>query len=59
MKPGTIRKVNGRLVRIARRDGSCEGCVFDNLFCPAIKVQRSNKEVNVDCFIEGVKFIEP
>ena len=59
MKKGTFQNINGRIVRAVSRDGSCEGCVFDGLFCPAMVVQRSKKAPDNRCYIEGVKYVDP
>lgn len=58
--PGRIYKIKGVIVR-AKRQFSCEGCLFDNFFgCPRIK--DSKKSVNKDsitCVEDGVIFISP
>lgn len=58
--PGTVYKINGVVVR-AKREFSCIGCIFDNLFgCPRIKDSRNTDTENtIRCKESSVIFIKP
>lgn len=55
--PGRIYKINGIVVR-AKRQATCKGCIFDNLFsCP--RVVDVKREVTFTCHEDNVTFINP
>lgn len=55
--PGRIYKINGIVVR-AKRQATCKGCIFDNLFsCP--RVVDVKREVTFTCHEDNVIFINP
>lgn len=59
---GTIRNVQGNLIRIMPRNGSCDGCIFNSIeACLEIKLSnvKSNAVQEIDCTTEGVKFVKP
>ena len=57
LSPGRIYKINGIVVR-AKRQATCEGCVFDNLFsCP--KVVDAKSEITCTCREDEIIFVNP
>ena len=57
LSPGRIYKINGIAVR-AKRQATCEGCVFDNLFsCP--KVVDAKSEITCTCREDEIIFVNP
>lgn len=58
--PGTIYKINGVVVR-AKKQLSCKGCIFDNLFgCPRIMDSKnSDDKESIRCKESSVIFIKP
>lgn len=58
--PGTVYKINGVVVR-AKKEFSCTGCVFDNLFgCPRVKDSRNVDIENIiQCKENSIIFIKP
>ena len=57
LSPGRIYKLNGIVVR-AKRQATCEGCVFDNLFsCP--RVVDSKREITSTCREDEIIFVNP
>jgi hypothetical protein len=55
--PGRIYKINGIVVR-AKRQSTCKGCIFDNLFsCP--RVADAKREITCTCHEDNVIFINP
>ena len=57
LSPGRIYKINGIVVR-AKRQATCDGCVFDNLFsCP--RVVDVKREITVTCREDSVIFTNP
>lgn len=55
--PGRIYKLNGIVVR-AKRQTTCNGCIFDNLFsCP--RVVDAKSEITYTCREDSVIFINP
>ena len=57
LSPGRIYKINGIVVR-AKRQATCEGCIFDNLFsCP--RVVDVKREITVTCREDSVIFTNP
>lgn len=60
LSPGRIYNINNVLVR-AKRQSSCDGCLFDNLFgCPRVRdCKNSDNKDNIYCKEDGVIFIKP
>lgn len=58
--PGTIYKINGVVVR-AKKQSSCNGCIFDNLFgCPRIlDSKNSDDKESIRCIESSIIFIKP
>ena len=57
LSPGRIYKLNGIVVR-AKRQTTCEGCVFDNLFsCP--RVVDAKSEITCTCREDEIIFVNP
>ena len=57
LSPGRIYKLNGIVVR-AKRQTTCEGCIFDNPFsCPRVVDVKS--EITCTCREDSVIFINP
>lgn len=57
LSPGRIYKINGIVVR-AKRQATCEGCIFDNPFsCP--RIVDSKREITCTCREDGIIFINP
>ncbi len=57
LSPGRIYKLNGIVVR-AKRQTTCEGCIFDNPFsCP--RVVDAKSEITCTCREDSVIFINP
>ena len=57
LSPGRIYKINGIVVR-AKRQATCKGCIFDNLFsCP--RVVAVKREITCTCREDGIIFIDP
>lgn len=57
LSPGRIYKINDIVVR-AKRQATCEGCIFDNLFsCP--RVVDAKREITITCREDSVIFTNP
>lgn len=57
LSPGRIYKINGIVVR-AKRQATCEDCVFDNLFsCP--RVVDAKSEITCTCREDEIIFVNP
>lgn len=57
LSPGRIYKLNGIVVR-AKRQATCGGCVFDNLFsCP--RVVDAKSEITCTCREDEIIFVNP
>ena len=57
LSPGRIYKINGIVVR-AKRQATCTGCIFDNLFsCP--RIVDVKREITVTCREDSVIFTNP
>ena len=58
--PGRIYNINDVLVR-AKRQSSCNGCLFDNLFgCPRVEDSKnSDTKDSISCKEDCVIFIKP
>ena len=53
-RPGQIANVTGKMLRCAKREFGCEGCVLDDiLLCP----NRIKNGAHEDCIENGIIFI--
>lgn len=56
MKPGQLRKVNGKMLRCKKREWGCKGCILDDIMlCP--NVTKNGK--HYDCIEDGIIFVHP
>ena len=57
MIPGRFAKINGKLVRCAKRTNGCKGCVFnDILLCPRM---GKNQDTSITCIEDMLIFVKP